>query len=238
MARFNTETDRTRDGTNFTLYVHITPTNKKYFGITSQEVENRWQHDGAGYSHQKLFWRAIQKYGWDNIQHIVLANNLSKEWACKLEQDFIRDYQSNNPKYGYNNTLGGEGATGYKLTEEQIETRRRNSTGRKHSLESRKLMSEKQRGRVVTDEMRKNMSLAHLGKTPSNKGKPFSIETRQHMSQAKLGKSGNHTQPHTEEAKRKISEHSKGKIVSQETREKLRQKALEQWKRQKERKIV
>ena len=58
------------------------------------------------------------------------------------------------------------------------------------------------------------------------------------MSQAKLGKRGNHTQHHTDEAKRKISEHSKGKIVSKETREKLRQKALEQWKRQKERKIV
>lgn len=134
--------------------------------------------------------------------------------------------------------MGGEGITGYKLTEEQIETRRRNSTGRRHSLESRKLMSEKQRGRIVTNEMRKNMSLAHIGKPAHNKGKPFSVEARQHMSQAKLGKPGNHTQHHTEETKRKISEHSKGRVVSQETREKLRQKALEQWKRQKERIIV
>lgn len=238
MARFNTETDRTRDGTNFTLYIHITPNNKKYFGITSQEVENRWQHDGVGYNHQKLFWRAIQKYGWDNIQHIVLAENLSKEWACKLEQDLIWKYKTHDSKCGYNNTLGGEGITGYKLTEEQIETRRRNSTGRRHSLESRKLMSEKQRGRIVTAEMRKNMSLAHIGKPAHNKGKSFSVEARQHMSQAKLGKPGNHTQHHTEETKRKISEHSKGRAVSQETREKLRQKALEQWKRQKERIIV
>ena len=233
MARFNTETDKIRDETNFTLYAHIAPNNKKYFGITSQNVENRWQHDGEGYKHQILFWRAIQKYGWDNIQHIVLADNLSKEWACKLEQDFIYKYQSNNPNYGYNNTLGGEGTSGYKLTDEQIETRRRNATGRKHSLESRKLMSEKQKGRIVTDEMRNNMSLAHKGKPANNKGKSASIEARQKMSQAKLGKPGNHTQRHTEETKRKISKHSKGKVVSQETREKLRQRALEQWKRQK-----
>ena len=45
----------------YTLYVHIAPNNKKYFGITSQAPENRWGIDGRGYKTQRLFWRAIQK---------------------------------------------------------------------------------------------------------------------------------------------------------------------------------
>ena len=74
---------------NFTVYCHISPNGKKYVGITAQEPEVRW-NNGLGYKHRNPhFWRAIQKYGWNNIEHIVLANNLSKVWACQLEQIFI-----------------------------------------------------------------------------------------------------------------------------------------------------
>lgn len=218
----------------YSLYVHITPNHKYYVGVTSQKVDNRWQHDGVGYKKQKLFYRAIQKYGWNNIQHIVLLDNLTKEVACECEKYLIAKYDTTNPVNGYNNTFGGEGVNGYKLTLEQIETRRRNSTGRKHTAEACKRISEKQKGKIVSDETRRKLSESHKGKAPSNKGISMSDEQRQKLSLAKIGKPGTHTQPHTEEAKRKMSEKRKGKVVSKETREKLRQKALEQWKRQKQ----
>ena len=221
------------DTNNYTVYVHITPNDKLYIGITCQSIHSRWQRDGYGYNKCTLFWRAIQKYGWDNIKHIVLLENLSKEVACECEKYLIAKYKANDPNYGYNLTNGGEGISGYHLTPEQIEVCRKNSTGRKHTMESRRLMSEKQKGRVITDEMRKNMSLAHKGKPAHNKGVPMSEEQKHKLALAKIGTKGNHTQPHSEETKRKISESSKGRIVSQETREKLRQRALEQWKRQK-----
>lgn len=219
---------------NYTLYVHITPNNKYYIGVTCQKVDSRWQHDGVGYKNQKLFYRAIQKYGWDNIQHIVILNNLTKDIACECEKYLIAKYDTTNPLKGYNNTCGGEGITGYKMTDEQVETRRRNSTGRKHTLESRKKMSDKQKGRVVTDETRRKLSESHKGKSPVNKGVPMSEVQKKKLSLAKIGRKGNHTQPHTAETRQKISEHSKGKVVSELTREKLRQKAIEQWKRQKQ----
>lgn len=95
---------------NYKLYVHIVPNGKKYYGITKCSVKRRWR-GGEGYKTQ-LFYRAIEKYGWDNIEHIVLYNDLSEEEALELEQRFIQWYSTNNPNYGYNITAGGEGSTG------------------------------------------------------------------------------------------------------------------------------
>lgn len=65
---------------NYTVYVHITPNNKRYVGITSTKVEKRWVN-GNGYKSQKYFYRAIEKYGWDNIQHEIITENLSEHMA-------------------------------------------------------------------------------------------------------------------------------------------------------------
>lgn len=172
----------------FTLYVHIAPNNKKYFGITSYPVEIRWQPNGKGYHTQQLFWRAIQKYGWDNFRHIILCENLSKNWACKLEQDFIRIYKSNDPNYGYNISTGGEYNSGYHWTDEQRKQASiRNSNrimseeakhkislalkGKPHSKEHNKKVSEANRGRKLSEEQRLNLSKAHLGKKISDEQK-------------------------------------------------------------------
>ncbi len=230
------ESNEIRDGTKFCLYVHIAPNNKKYFGITSQSPENRWQCDGAGYKTQPLIWRAIQKYGWDNIQHIVLADNLSKEWACKLEQDLIWKYQTNNPKYGYNLTAGGDGILSYHMTEEQRKRIGDAGRGRHHTEEAKRKMSEKASGRKLSDEHRRKLSESHKGNAGYWTGKHRSAETRQKISQAMKGRPGTHTTPMSEEAKRKISAASKGRVFSEETREKLRQKSLEYWKKKKSQK--
>ena len=50
----------------YKLYVHISPSRKRYYGITRLEVKKRWGSNGSGYRKQPHFWYAIQKYGWDN----------------------------------------------------------------------------------------------------------------------------------------------------------------------------
>lgn len=90
-----------------------------YIGITSQPLIHRWGKDGHGYFHQQLFNRAITKYGWDGFDHIVLGRGLNKENACKMEALLIAQYQSNNPDYGYNCSIGGEvSALGFRHTTE------------------------------------------------------------------------------------------------------------------------
>lgn len=88
--------------------MHICPNNKKYIGITSQSVKRRWS-EGEGYSRQQLFYRAIQKYGWNNIQHTIIKSNIDKLEAESLEKELIERYNTNNPKFGYNITKGGDG---------------------------------------------------------------------------------------------------------------------------------
>lgn len=91
----------------YCVYIHTTPSNKAYIGITSQKPGERWKK-GEGYSTQPHFYSAIKKYGWDNIKHIIFADGLSQEEAFRLEKQLIALFNTTNPKYGYNKSLGGE----------------------------------------------------------------------------------------------------------------------------------
>lgn len=93
---------------SYTVYIHKNKINgKRYIGITSQTVEERWK-DGKGYEKQTRFYNAIQKYGWDNFFHYIIISETTKTKACQLEIRLIKYYNSQNPKYGYNIARGGE----------------------------------------------------------------------------------------------------------------------------------
>lgn len=133
----------------YTVYMHVTPNNKYYVGITKQQVNERWKNR-LGYASQKLFWRAIQKYGWDNIEHIIIAEHLNHDDACKLEVELIAKYQSNNPKYGYNRTSGGDGTCTF-------------SHPNPHDAEWRRKVGDANRGKKRTKEAKQKMRNAKLG---------------------------------------------------------------------------
>ena len=52
--------------------------------MTGQNPEQRWQN-GKHYKTCPYFYNAIEKYGWDNFEHIILQKNLSQEQANILE---------------------------------------------------------------------------------------------------------------------------------------------------------
>ena len=64
---------------NYKVYYHRNKINNKYYiGITSKKkVEYRWGKDGNSYKGQ-LFGKAIDKYGWDNFEHGIFYENISK----------------------------------------------------------------------------------------------------------------------------------------------------------------
>ena len=175
----------------FYLYIHTCPNGKKYVGITIRRPEYRWRK-GEGYKSNKHFYSAIQKYGWDNIEHQVFEVD-TKEEMFFLEKYFIAYYQTNNPDFGYNNSIGGEKISEgchYVFTDEH-----------------KKKLSESQKGRHLSIETRHKLSESHKG-NQYHKGKHHSAEAKRKMSEAKKGvKRG----PHSEEHKRKISEAKKGK---------------------------
>lgn len=134
------------------VYAHKVPkylsgydNDKYYIGITSKKLEERWRKNGTGYKGHSLFWNAIQKYGWDNIEHLLLIDNLTHKEACEKEIELIQKYNTTNRKFGYNLTKGGEGSLGYFHSEEvKMKMRGRESwcKGKKLSLETRKKISE------------------------------------------------------------------------------------------------
>ena len=92
----------------FYVYKHVNKINGKiYVGITSN-IKDRWSRNGKRYSSCAYFFKAIQKYGWNGFEHIVLESNLTEAEALKRESYWIQFYHSNDKNYGYNLTSGGE----------------------------------------------------------------------------------------------------------------------------------
>ena len=73
-------------GNNYSVYQHVTPDGLYYFGATNN-IKRRWRNNGAGYKGTAL-QPYIEQYGWDNIQHIVLFRDQTRENALWIE-DFL-----------------------------------------------------------------------------------------------------------------------------------------------------
>ena len=117
----------------YTLYMHkLKKDNRMYIGITSQKLQKRWQN-GWGYTRSPRFFNAIKEYGWDNFEHIIICENLSKEDAEKKEKELIAKYKTNTKKYGFNINEGGFSP---KMTEEQKIKISNTEKGKSISLET------------------------------------------------------------------------------------------------------
>ena len=133
------------------VYLHLNKINgKKYYGITSEDnPEKRWK---KGYYHNNHFQNAINKYGWENFEHIIIAENLSKKEAELKEQELILKNKTNNQAFGYNLTSGGglgvfrHSEESKKLMSEHTKGELNPMYGKHHSEESKRKESETKRG--------------------------------------------------------------------------------------------
>lgn len=93
---------------NYTVYVHINKINgKMYVGLTCKKPEHRF-NQGKGYDGCTYFAKAINKYGWDNFEHEIIAGGLNKKEACNFEKLLIKKLKTRNANFGYNIRSGGQ----------------------------------------------------------------------------------------------------------------------------------
>ena len=179
----------------FYVYVHTCTVNgKRYVGCTTRvKPELRWK-EGRGYQNNDHFYRAILKYGWTNFQHEVFEVDSAEEMYRK-EVELISFYHSNDPRYGYNNSVGGE----------------KSALGCKHSEESRKKMSESHKGKSLGEEHRKKLSEAQKKRYLDHP------EIRSKISETQKGRPH---KPCSEEQRKKISETLKKRWSDLEVRKK------------------
>lgn len=153
---------------SYCVYKHTCPNDKVYIGITNQNPLRRW-NSGRGYQNQKLFHRAILKYGWDNIRHEILLDDLTKEEAYQKEIELIGQYKSNQKEFGYNVSSGGQGSNNVSPS---AETRMKISIALKGK-------NTWQKGRKASEETKQKMSASHIGHYGWTKGKPLTKEHRE-----------------------------------------------------------
>lgn len=159
---------------DYVVYKHTAPNGKVYIGITHQDLSKRWKK-GLGYKGNPYFFRAIKKYGWDNIKHEVLFDSLPKEQAEKIEISLIKEYDSANRDNGYNIALGGNSNAPTKETKEKTSASVKKFWA---DDDNKKKMSNAMCGAVRTDEAKKNISEAQK-KRFSNQTERIAISERQ-----------------------------------------------------------
>ena len=151
----------------YIVYKHTAPNNKVYIGITSKTAKERWRN-GKGYAHSEHFLNAINKYGWENIKHEVLFENLTQEEAEKKEVELIKKYKATNREYGYNSDSGG-------------------NVHRFHSEETKRKISQAHKGMKYGKDFSEKMSQIKKG-NKNRLGKQLSEESKRKISQKNKGR--------------------------------------------------
>lgn len=85
----------------FYIYIHTCPNYWVYVGI-SQQPKQRW-NNGEGYQKNEEFYRAIKKYGWENIKHEIVAETNYRWIAKEIERTLITHFKKKKRCYNENN---------------------------------------------------------------------------------------------------------------------------------------
>jgi hypothetical protein len=179
------------------LYRHLKPCGEVFYIGVGNKRRPYTKSDRSDF-----WWKVVNKYGYE-IQ--ILKTNLTKEEAYELEVILISWYGRRDLGLGslVNLTNGGDGSNNVIVSQETRDKISKIHTGSKRSEETKKRMSEKAKLRIISKETRNKMSESAKKK----------ILTEEHKNKLYSNKDGENNGMF-------------GKNHSEETREKMRQKAL------------
>jgi group I intron endonuclease len=148
---------------------------KIYIG---KDEANKPDYLGSG----KLIKRAIKKHGKSSFTKEILEECSDKTKLQEREKFWIKKYNSQDPKIGYNITPGGEGGDTISNNPER------------ESIIAK--ISAKLKGRVFTEEHKEKLKHSHNSKDPEVakkisaklKGRIFTEEHKEKIREANLGK--------------------------------------------------
>ena len=144
----------------YTIYKYTNTVNGKvYIGQTIKSLSKRAGKNGINYLPCTRFYKAIQKYSWESFVPEVLCEVQTHEEANTMEQYYISYYDSTNPKFGYNTSLGGDSnpMLGRKHSEDSIAKMRACKLGANNPMYGRK-WTDTQREKCSTKGEHINMS--------------------------------------------------------------------------------
>lgn len=83
------------------IYCYVSPSGKKYIGQTKTTLKERAKLNAKGYMGCPYFYKAIQKYGFENFEVEILAE-VPLDRLTETEIQIILDYDTCNRDKGYN----------------------------------------------------------------------------------------------------------------------------------------
>ena len=181
---------------------------------------------GKGHGKRAWDWHRHIPVPKDKERIVILETNLTELGAFAIERRMIRWYGRKDLSTGIlrNMTNGGDGATGYKHTEETKEKLSNLWSGKSHKKESKEKMKASAMARKPpSTETREKISAA-------NRKRTHSIETRQKMSDTRKGRPG---RPSSIETRAKLSLALKDRIISEDQKAKTSITMKELWARKK-----
>ena len=193
----------------------------------AKNPERRWTvHKWYAASFDSYLYRAMRKYGIENFTFKVLSSHTTEKEAFAEEVRVIKAHSTFGIG-GYNQTSGGEGGSGHTLSTEAREKISAAHLGRKATPAARAALRAAHKhtktnlGRKWSDEVKKNMSLAHLGAKLGTlqkkrigdalRGRPKSAEHREAYRKAftlerRAAISAQMSRPKSMETRRRMSE--------------------------------
>jgi hypothetical protein len=203
------------------VYIWYDRKHKRYY------IGCHWGHENDGYICSSSWMMKAYKRRPQDFKRRILKSNLQSKIDMFLEEGrylkMIKKEEikplNETPKY-YNLKINTDNHwhqydEKVKTIGEKISAAKKGKSTGPCSEETKRKISESNRGKVRTSEHLENMSKAQKGRVSPNKGKKMSEEQKEHLRQVNLGKKL------SEEHRRKISEAGKGRIISEETRKKL-----------------
>lgn len=191
------------------VYKHTSPSGKIYIGITHQKPEHRWRN-GKGYENNSHFWNAIQKYGWDNFTHEIIADGLTQIEAEEMEKRLVKELKSTDKKVGYNVALGGH-------VQSEESRRKIGETRRMRGIPS------PTKGQKISAETKAKISKARIG---MKRNYPLTEIESEHRRQSKLGiKNPNYGKPLNPELKQMLINNNSKAVIQIAEGQEIRHKS-------------
>lgn len=182
---------------NNVIYVITNKLNgKRYVGQTTRGLKRRWKdHKYYSKKGKTYLYCSMRYYGVDNFE-IKAILYCEKKHLDMFEIQLIKNMKTMDRRFGYNNESGG-------------------NKNKQLSDETKKKLSETQKGRIHSEETKKKMSETRKGENNPLFGRTHSEETKKKISDSLSGeKNPTWGKPKSEETKKKLSEsHEKHSVI-------------------------
>jgi group I intron endonuclease len=197
---------------------------KWYVGQSVRSITDRWSsYKNLQCDSQPKLFNAIVKYGYENFEKIILEECEADQSILDSREDYWIRYH-NSVENGYNCRYGGANGSFSDETKQKV----KDGCKRKiYSDELRKKLSDggkKSKGRIVSEKTKLKMQIVHKARYENNQS------AKTHIQQLAESNKMINRGPVTAETRQKISNASKGKIISERSKEKLSTALLEYYK--------